>query len=238
MGKGETETVRGLLDAGADPNTPGLRTVYHHGKYQHRPSGTLLHIAARGGHEGTATVLLEGGAEINSTDADGSTPLMVAAHNGHTVATRQLLEAGAQPNLADKNGETALHHACSAGDEVVAALAEGGADLNRTDNDGLTPLMKAAEACETAVVRRLLALGADHAVVATGEAYEDLTAVDLADGGGGEDEDEQAELVGVLREWEAKHADEEYVRAFVAKENSKEERRNRVRPRANHLFDG
>ena len=70
--------MRRQLDAGADPNTSGLRTVYHHGKYQHRPSGTLLHIAARGGHEGTVSVLLEGGAKVDSIDADGLTALEIA----------------------------------------------------------------------------------------------------------------------------------------------------------------
>ena len=115
----------------------------------------------------------------------------------------------------------------------MAVLTEASADISLTDHDGLTPLMKAAEACETAAVRRLLALGADHAVVATGEAYEDLTALDLADGEEGledDDPDDHVELVAVLREWEAKHTDDEYVKAFIAKENSKEEHLNRVRP--------
>ena len=69
-------------------------------------------------------------------------------------------------------------------EEVVGALAEGGADLDKANNLGATPLMQAAyHYGNSGVVRRLLELGADHTAVGTGGDYEGKTALELPDQG-------------------------------------------------------
>ena len=54
--------------------------------------------------------LLARGAEVNVTDASGSTPLMQAAYNetGDPTIVNRFLALGADPNVKNKNGETAL----------------------------------------------------------------------------------------------------------------------------------
>ena len=79
-------------------------------------------------------------------------------------------------------------------------LAEGGANLDKADNRGITPLMWAAQPGHSGVVRRLLELGADHTAVGTGGyPYEGRTALGVAEARGKE------EAATVLREWAASH---------------------------------
>jgi ankyrin repeat protein len=68
----------------------------------------LLH-AARAGHLGAAVALLDGGAEIDQTSGDGSTPLVLALLNGQFDLAMMLIERGADVNLAtDTDGITPL----------------------------------------------------------------------------------------------------------------------------------
>ena len=47
------------------------------------------------GHEAVVKLLLEQGAEVESKDEDGRTPLWRAARNGHEAVVKLLLEKGA-----------------------------------------------------------------------------------------------------------------------------------------------
>ena len=92
-----------------------------------------------------------------------------AAHQREPAKVRMLLAGGTDPDAADGHGQTALHHAVGWDDEeglaVLDALAECGADLDKADNDGATPLMLAAKNGCSGALRRLLELGADHTPV-------------------------------------------------------------------------
>ena len=57
-------------------------------------------------------VLLDAGAEIDSANDDGETPLGVACRRGHVDVVRTLLTAGAKPALRDKQGRSNLEKAC------------------------------------------------------------------------------------------------------------------------------
>ncbi len=68
----------------------------------------LLH-AAREGHIETANVLLDGGADIDQTSADATSPLLMAALNGQFDLALVLIERGADPDLAaSTDGATPL----------------------------------------------------------------------------------------------------------------------------------
>lgn len=67
----------------------------------------LLH-AARQGHQEAALALLDGGATINRTTGDHTSPLLIATMNGHFDLALRLLERGADPNLASDGGATPL----------------------------------------------------------------------------------------------------------------------------------
>ncbi|CAM9235130.1 unnamed protein product [Ectocarpus sp. 12 AP-2014] len=60
---------------------------------------TPLHFAARNGCAESITTLLEAGANLNSRQSDGATPLYIAALQGNVSASRLLLLAKADPLL-------------------------------------------------------------------------------------------------------------------------------------------
>ena len=114
-------------------------------------------------------------------------------------------------------GHTALFMAAGQGQEASClALVERGADVNRRTKRGSTVLMTAAYNVHASLVRRLLSLGADHTVVASGGLYEGKTALDLVTAkfegySKGPSETWEArrrkeeEAAAVLREWAAAH---------------------------------
>ena len=81
---GQTERVRGLLDAGADVDT------------QNDDGFTALKWAVVRGHTGTVQALLDAGADVDIRDKRGQTPLMIAAEEGQTRVIELLKAAGAK----------------------------------------------------------------------------------------------------------------------------------------------
>jgi ankyrin repeat protein len=56
-------------------------------------------------------VLLENGAAVDATNAEGQTPLHLSAANGHVNCIKILLERGANPLAKDASASTVLHAA-------------------------------------------------------------------------------------------------------------------------------
>lgn len=100
---------------------------------------TLLHLAARQGHAAVAELLLLRGADVN-------------ASAGNTLASTPLLAA-----ITGVPGDVDTNQRC----EVVMLLLAHGADVNRPDAAGSTPLHKAALVGAHDVVQVLLANGAN-----------------------------------------------------------------------------
>jgi ankyrin repeat protein len=67
-------------------------------------------------------LLLEKGAERDSKDNNGRTPLSRAAMMGHEAVVRLLLEKGAEPDSKDSDGQTPLSWATSRRHEAVVRL--------------------------------------------------------------------------------------------------------------------
>ena len=132
--EGNVDTIISLLSSfQANVNYQG----YHNGM-------TPLHWAAVKGHKDVVLLLLDRGADPNSTFEDRwtpVTPLHWAANLGHKDVVLLLLNRGVDPNLADEDGWTPLHWAVRKGHkDVVLLLLQKGADPNMATNYGLTPL--------------------------------------------------------------------------------------------------
>ncbi|MBZ5576810.1 MAG: ankyrin repeat domain-containing protein [Acidobacteriia bacterium] len=107
--------------------------------------------------------LLQAGARPNARNQLGSTPLEEAAFHANTEAIRALLGAGADPNTAGADGQTPLMVvARSANVEAAKLLLDKGANPNaRETQRGQTALMWSAAGSQGAMMRELLAHGAE-----------------------------------------------------------------------------
>jgi ankyrin repeat protein len=86
--------------------------------------------AVRRGDFESVRRLIEEGAELDSKDRYGQTPLMIASMKGHTDIVRLLVQNGAELNTTAKFNLSALMLAViNAHTEIVRILAEAGADL-------------------------------------------------------------------------------------------------------------
>jgi hypothetical protein len=79
---------------------------------------------------------------VNEEDSYGSTVLHIASGSGQLECVRHILSLGVNVNVhAFYGGTTALHRAVSWGHvSCVVCVIDGGAEIDATDNFGLTPL--------------------------------------------------------------------------------------------------
>lgn len=85
-------------------------------------------------------VLLAGGAEIETIDENGNTPLMLASKIGNLRMFRIIMAHNPNLNTRNKNSETALIIAAEHGQtEIVRSLIQKGANPNLINQSGFTP---------------------------------------------------------------------------------------------------
>ncbi|TGJ80467.1 hypothetical protein E0Z10_g8295 [Xylaria hypoxylon] len=124
------------------------------------PNGlTPLHCAALGGQYDGARMLITQNATVNAKDSKiGWTPLHYAAETGQDSVIELLLDSKAKTDETDdKVGWSPLHLAAIGGHiAAVERLISAGADANKEDINGFTPLIFAAINRYTGVVKTLL----------------------------------------------------------------------------------
>ncbi len=186
---GHAQTIAKLLELGASPETrssEGRTAIIYAAGWGNAASINALlakgaRVDARGDDGWTATMLaaargdlervralLNAGANIDVRNKWGQTALFIAAQSGSEERVQALLDAGARAMIdwADNSGATAVAMAAGAPEStgVLTLLLGAGANPNLADNDGLTPLMRAADRGDAERVRALLEAKADPAV--------------------------------------------------------------------------
>ncbi|XP_047994510.1 transient receptor potential channel pyrexia [Leguminivora glycinivorella] len=146
-----------LLDTpGADPK---VRT-----RVGDRES-TALHLAADGGFVECVDLLLSKGADASLKNHRGFTALHLAARAASLECVESLLRQGkADPNANDFDNRTPLHAAigkCDSACDIIETLISWGANVNKKDEYGFTPLHLAALDGLSACVETLIYHGAD-----------------------------------------------------------------------------
>ena len=125
-----------------------------------------LHSAAHRGDVLELARLLGAGADPNTRDDAGRTPLHVAAFGSHDEAVRVLVQGGADPNALEGRAYDTVTIAAVADDEAMLrlVLALGASAANVTSPYDGTALIAAAHLGHDGVVRVLIGAGAplDH----------------------------------------------------------------------------
>jgi uncharacterized protein len=148
------EVARFLIARGADVNAQD----------DQRDSAFL--VACRNGNAELVRAALAAGADIRSTNRYGSTALMGPSYRGHVETVRLLLATPIAIDHVNDLGWTALLEAIILGRdgpehaEIVRMLIARGADVNRPDREGITPLQHARQRRQAQVVRMLQDAGA------------------------------------------------------------------------------
>ncbi|KAI8632076.1 hypothetical protein F5Y19DRAFT_472961 [Xylariaceae sp. FL1651] len=121
-----------------------------------------LFAALANGHKETVQLLLDRGADIESKDRFGQTPLSWAAEKGQKETVQLLLDRGADIESKDKVGRTPLSRAAERGQkQTMQLLLDRGADIESKDRFGQTPLSWAVKNGQKEIVQLLLDRGAD-----------------------------------------------------------------------------
>ncbi|CAH0003764.1 unnamed protein product [Clonostachys byssicola] len=180
-GTSDVETIRCLLEAGADPRVQSLdsgdefnRNSYYvpfGGEKQNPNRNNCLHRLCGSGRRGYMddnrntddlqtifSLLINAGADINSRDPSGQTPLHNAVSS--PVLIRLLLRAGADANVTDNSGIAPIHLVKSM-DSMVILIEEGHADIDLAQKDGKTPLLNMVSTYHVENTLKFLEYGPD-----------------------------------------------------------------------------
>ncbi|XP_044854418.1 DNA-binding protein RFXANK isoform X2 [Mauremys mutica] len=109
---GEIETVRHLLDWGADPHVLA------------KERESALSLASTGGYTDIVTMLLERDVDINIYDWNGGTPLLYAVRGNHVKCVEALLARGADLTTEADSGYTPMDLAVALGHKKVQQVIE------------------------------------------------------------------------------------------------------------------
>ncbi|WAS99180.1 ankyrin repeat domain-containing protein [Nannocystis punicea] len=204
---GDAAGVARLLAAGADVDTRDEDDI------------PALFIATMDVDLPVVTALLDGGADVDTVDeALQQTPLMLAVAERELELIALLLARGADVDHfnAEVDGANSpllvsleWHPLSLPRPAVIAAVLAAGADVERRDSTGWTPLMRAAQHEDAAVVDLLLKAGADASVtgprgllpvdVAARQGHDEVVALLVAAGSPTPDESAASRVAALWR---------------------------------------
>ncbi|MFC1795296.1 ankyrin repeat domain-containing protein, partial [Planctomycetota bacterium] len=121
-----------------------------------------LYEAAADGDIALVKSLISSGADVNTPNIWGWTPLYIASGIGYEDIVNFLIAKGADIDAPNRPGETPLHFAFRNGHKDIAELLiENGADFSSAAKNGITPLHTVAEQGHIGLVKLLIDKGAD-----------------------------------------------------------------------------
>ena len=145
--------------------------------------GGLMKAVVRSGNDKLLRLMMDHQVDMNIVSGEGWTALFWAAYFDRQKMMEMLLEpfsafSGVSIDLQDNNGWTALHLAALSNYTITKMLIQSGANVNALDDQGESPLHKAANMGRKANARHLLNAGAnieaanEEGITALREAFE------------------------------------------------------------------
>ena len=155
--------------------TPELDVNFHYnGK-------TALQIAVVEGFDDICKLLIENGADVNKTNAEGNCLVNMAVWHGHTSLVELLVSHDAEIDVSNNHGSTPVSTAAYCGDAIaVRTLVKAECDIDAPDKRGQSPLLIASWRGHEDVVHVLIGGGCD----VNWTDYERRTALNIAAGRG------------------------------------------------------
>ncbi|ELT97909.1 hypothetical protein CAPTEDRAFT_129977, partial [Capitella teleta] len=127
----------------------------------------LINIKDESTQGNVVDILIKHEADVNLTDNRGISALLLASKKGNVQCVKKLLGYKADSNQRDNNGSTALMLAVfnikdeTKQEKVVDILIKHEADVNLTDNCGISVLQFASARRNVRILKKLLDNGAD-----------------------------------------------------------------------------
>jgi ankyrin repeat protein/predicted amidophosphoribosyltransferase len=105
--------------------------------------------------------LISKGYDVNCTSQSGNTPLVYAVRNGNLEMVKLLLAAKANANVRIQDGTTLLSYIILKRYQAIFDIVVEACDPNFHNENGVSPLMSAANKGAETCVQKLLHMGAD-----------------------------------------------------------------------------
>lgn len=143
---GHKEMAEKLLSYGADINAMAIHGFAgpegnNYSNFFTFNTISALHYAFRYMDGSFIKLLIQYGADVNSRDNKGRTPMhYVQFSRGYPKVIDLLIQHGADVNAKDKNGIVPLHYVRFLEEKDIELLIANGADVNARDNNNMTPL--------------------------------------------------------------------------------------------------
>ncbi|KAJ5710597.1 hypothetical protein N7488_004753 [Penicillium malachiteum] len=124
----------------SDPDLDVVRSLIQKGANTHaidpEEGRTALHFATRSVHATLAEILLESGAEVNTTSFNGDLPIHEAIYNNNLNVVKVLITYGSSLSKKDSSGRTPLKIAIDhANQELISVLIAAGGKIEQEDNE-------------------------------------------------------------------------------------------------------